>query len=130
MKSLTKIKKQVRKKTNQELVETILSAARNEKWMDVARIISGTRRNRISVNLDKIDEEAEDGETVLIPGKILSQGDINKKIKIIALAFSEAAREKLSKAKKEFSTIEEEIKKNPDAKGIRIMRWKTRNFSK
>jgi large subunit ribosomal protein L18e len=122
MKSLTKIKKQVRKKTNQELVETILSAARNEKWMDVARIISGTRRNRISVNLDKIDEEAEDGETVLIPGKILSQGDINKKIKIIALAFSEAAREKLSKAKKEFSTIEEEIKKNPDAKGIRIMR--------
>jgi len=122
MKSLTKIKKQVRKKTNQELVETILSAAKNEKWMDVARIISGTRRNRLSVNLDKIDKETEDGETIVVPGKILSQGDISKKIKIIALAFSENAKEKLSKGKKEFATIEEEIKKNPDAKGIRIMR--------
>ncbi len=122
MKSLTKIKKQVKKKTNQELVEIILSAARNEKWMDVARIISGTRRNRLSVNLDKIDEEAEDGETIVVPGKILSQGDISKKIKIIALAFSKNAKEKLSKGKKEFTTIEEEIKKNPDAKGIRIMR--------
>ena len=122
MKSLTKIKKQSRKKTNQELVETILSAAKNEKWIDVARIISGPRRNRVSVNLDTIDEKAENGETILIPGKVLSQGELSKKIKIVALGFSENAREKLSREKKEFSTIDEEIKKNPDAKGIRILR--------
>lgn len=122
MKSLTKIKKQSRKKTNQELVETILKAAKNEKWMDVARIISGPRRNRISVNLDAIDEKAEDGEIILIPGKVLSQGEVSKKIKIVALNFSENAIEKLSKEKKDFSTIDEEIKKNPDAKGIRILR--------
>ncbi len=122
MKSLTKIKKQSRKKTNQELVETILKAAKNEKWIDVARIISGPRRSRMSVNLDAIDEKAEEGEIILIPGKVLSQGELSKKIKIIALAFSENAREKLSKEKKEFSTIDEEIKKNPDAKGIRILR--------
>ncbi|MEK6760964.1 MAG: 50S ribosomal protein L18e [Nanoarchaeota archaeon] len=122
MKSLTKIKKQSRKKTNQELVETILSAAKNEKWIDVARIISGPRRNRIELNLNKINEVSEDGETVLIPGKVLSQGELSKKIKIVALNFSENAREKLSKEKKEFSTIDEEIKKNPDAKGIRILR--------
>ena len=122
MKSLTKIKKQSRRKTNQELVETILSAAKNEKWIDIARIISGPRRNRIDVNLSKINDEAEDGETILVPGKVLSQGEISKKIKIIALNFSENAREKLSKEKKEFSTIDEEIKKNPDAKGIRILR--------
>jgi len=122
MKSLTKIKKQSRRKTNQELVETILKAAKNEKWIDIARIISGPRRNRIDVNLSKINDEAEDGETILVPGKVLSQGEISKKIKIIALNFSENAREKLSKEKKEFSTIDEEIKKNPDAKGIRILR--------
>lgn len=122
MKSLTKIKKQSRKKTNQELVETILKAAKNEKWIDVARIISGPRRNRVELNLEKINEVAEDGETVLIPGKVLSQGEISKKIKIVALGFSENAREKLSKEKKDFATIDEEIKKNPDAKGIRILR--------
>ena len=122
MKSLTKIKKQSRRKTNQELVETILSAAKNEKWIDIARIISGPRRNRIDVNLSKINDEAEDGETILVPGKVLSQGEISKKIKIVALGFSGNAIEKLSREKKDFSTIDEEIKKNPDAKGIRILR--------
>ena len=52
----------------------------------------------------------------------MSQGNLDKKIKIVALAFSKNAIEKLSKAKKDFSTIEEEIKKNPDAKGIRIIK--------
>lgn len=122
MKSLTRIKNQTKKKTNHELVETILGAAKNEKWIDVARIISGPRRKRLDVNLDYINQEAKDGETIVVPGKVLSQGDVEKKIKIIALDFSENAREKLSKGKKDFSTIQDEIKKNPDAKGIRILR--------
>ena len=122
MKTLTKIKKQIKKKTNSELVETILSAAKNEKWFDVARVISGPRRKRISVNLDEIDKVAKEGETIVVPGKVLSQGEAKKKIKIVALSFSENAKEKLSRNKKDFATIEEEIKKNPDAKGIRIIK--------
>ena len=124
MKSVTKIKKQIQKKTNQELVETILSATKNEKWLDVARVISGPRRKRMNLNLDQIEKIAKDGETIVIPGKILSQGDLGKKIKIVALAFSENAMEKLSRAKRDFSTIVEEIKKNPDAKEIRIITGK------
>ena len=122
MKSATKIKNQAKRKTNGELVETILRAAKNEKWIDVARVISGPRRNRLNLNLDIIDREAKDGEKIIIPGKVLSQGRINKKIKIIALSFSENAKEKLSKEKIDFSTISEEIKKNPDAKGLRILK--------
>src|SRR3989344_8481470 len=113
MKSITKIKKQSKRKTSQELVETILNAARNEKWIDVARIISGPRRKRLNVNLGYIDGESKDGETIVVPGKVLSEGDIIKKIKLVALDFSENAMEKLSKGKKEFLTIDEEIKKNP-----------------
>src|SRR3990172_1311148 len=122
MKSATKIKNQAKRKTNGELVETILRAAKNEKWIDVARVISGPRRNRLNLNLDIIDREAKDGEKIIIPGKVLSQGRINKKIKLIALSFSENAKEKLSKEKINFSTISEEIKKNPDAKGLRILK--------
>ena len=103
-------------------METILRAAKNEKWIDVARVISGPRRNRLNLNLDIIDREAKDGEKIIIPGKVLSQGRINKKIKLIALSFSENAKEKLSKEKIDFSTISEEIKKNPDAKGLRILK--------
>ena len=124
MKSLTKIKKQIQRKTNSELVETILKAAKSEKWLEIARIISGPRRKRMNLNLDEIEKIAKEGEAIVVPGKVLSQGEIKKKIKIIALAFSENAMEKLSKAKKDFLTIAEEIKKNPDAKGIRIITGK------
>ena len=122
MKTLTKIKKQIKKKTNSELVETILKAAKNEKWFRIAEIISGPRRKRMNLNLDEIDNIAKEGETVVVPGKVLQQGELNKKIKIIALNFSENAKEKLSRSKKDFATIEEEIKKNPDGKGIRIIK--------
>ena len=122
MKSVTKIKKQAEKKTSSDLVETILNTVKNKKWIEVAHVISMPRRNRVSMNLDEIGKVSKDGETVLVPGKVLSQGEVKKKIKIIALAFSKNSMEKLSGEKVDFATISEEIKKNPDANGIRILR--------
>lgn len=120
MKSITKIKKQIKKKTNEDIVKTILNAAKNKKWLDVARIISSPRRKRKSVNLQEINKEYKDGDIIVVPGKVLSQGEIDKKIKIVALGFSESAKEKLSKSKKDFTYLIDEIKKNPDAKGVKI----------
>jgi len=121
MKSKTLIEKQTKRKFNPELIEIIRLAKKNKNWQKVAEILSGSRRNKIVMNLEGIDKEAKDSETILIPGKILSQGEINKKIKIVANDFSERAKEKLTRAKIKFSNINEEIKKNPDAKGIRIL---------
>ncbi|MDP3758526.1 MAG: uL15 family ribosomal protein, partial [Candidatus Daviesbacteria bacterium] len=61
-------------------------------------------------------------EKVIVPGKVLSQGEINKKIKVIALSFSEKAKEKLKKSGCEFSNILTEIKSNPSGEGIRILK--------
>lgn len=122
MKSKTKIEKQIKRKNNPELVKTIIIAKKNDGWLEVASILSGPRRKRMNVNLEKIDKETKDGETVVIPGKVLSQGEINKKLKIIALKFSEKAKEKLLKSKSEVLSIIEEIKKNPKAKGVRILK--------
>ena len=122
MKSKTKIKKQTKRKTNKEIVETIFKASKNKKWLEVARIISGPRRKRKSINLDEINRDHKDGDIVIIPGKVLSQGEIDKKIKVVALGFSERAKEKLSKSKKDFSYLLDEIKKNPDGKGIKILK--------
>jgi|TARA_B100000315_G_scaffold249894_1_gene281816 large subunit ribosomal protein L18e len=122
MKSKTKIDKQIRKKTSHELVETIINLKKHDKWLDVARILSGSRKNMVNFNLEKINNKTNEGEIVIIPGKVLSQGEVNKKIKIIAFGFSEKAKEKLSKSKIEFSSINEEIKINPTAKGITILK--------
>jgi len=122
MKSKTKIEKQMKKKTNALLVKTIISAKKNNKWLDVAEILSGPRKKWININLEEIDKKTQDGEKVVIPGKVLSQGEMTKKIKIVALDFSEKAREKLLKSKREILNIIEEIQKNPEAKGIKILK--------
>jgi len=121
MKSKTLIGKQVTRKNNPELVETILLAKKHAKWVEVAGLLSSPRANMINLNLDYINEKAKEGDIILVAGKVLSQGELNKKIKVVALGFSKMAKEKISKSKGEISTIFEEIKKNPDAKGIKIL---------
>ena len=103
------------------LVETIKIAMANKAWFDVAHMISGPTRMHSAVGLNQIDETAKDGDVVIIPGKVLSTGDLTKKVKICALSFSTAAAEKIKKAKAESSTIFAEIKSNPSAKGIKII---------
>tara|TARA_Y100000034_G_scaffold20729_2_gene23766 strand:+ start:2357 stop:2725 length:369 start_codon:yes stop_codon:yes gene_type:complete len=122
MKSKTKISKQTKKKTNLELVKTIVAAKKKDNWLDIAGIMSGPRKKRVNANLEKINKETKEGETILIPGKVLSNGEITKKLKIIALSFSEKAKEKILKSNSECSYIIEEIKKNPEAKGIKILK--------
>ncbi|MEK6917483.1 MAG: 50S ribosomal protein L18e [Nanoarchaeota archaeon] len=122
MKSKTKINKQLQRKTNSSLVETVRGAAKNEKWKEVANILSYPRRQRTEVNLDKLSSESKVGEVVIIPGKVLSNGEINKKIKVAAFSFSQKAREKLLSAGCQVLSIEEEIKNNPEAKGVKILK--------
>src|SRR3990172_10936215 len=123
MKSKTKIEKQSQRKGNPILVETLRAAKKtgNKLWMNVAGILSGPRRNKIAVNLDEIEKATKEGDSVVIPGKVLSQGEISKKIAVIAFGFSEKAREKLLKNKSHILSILEEIKKNPDAKGLKFL---------
>ncbi len=121
IKTKTKIEKQMQKKTSTELVKTIIAAKKNKAWIRVAEILSGPRKNRANLNLEEIDKKVEEDETVVIPGKVLSQGSVNKKIKIIALNFSEKAKEKLLKSKCEVLSIIEEIKKNPGADKVKIL---------
>jgi len=122
MKSKTLIEKQLEKKTNPELVKTIIEAKKKKNWLQVAAILSSPRAKRINMNLDKINNEAKEGEIVVVAGKVLSQGELDKKIKVVAFSFSEMAREKISKAKGETLTILEEIKKNPEAKNVRFLK--------
>lgn len=121
-KSKTLIEKQLQKKNNPELIKTLIAAKKKDKWIEVAGIISGPKRKRINLNLDEINKQSKEKDKIIVPGKVLSQGEIDKKIKVIALSFSEKAKEKLSKSGCEFSSILTEIKSNPSAEGIKILR--------
>jgi len=117
-----KLKERTRKKTSPLVIETISAAAKNKSWYDVRRILASSTRKLSSVNLFEIDKETAEGDTVVIPGKVLSKGEVSKKIRICALSFSEKAREKLKESKSEVVSILEEIKKNPKAEGIKVLR--------
>jgi large subunit ribosomal protein L18e len=121
-KSKTKIESQLQRKRNQELVETIIKAKKNDKWLPVAEVLSFPRRKRIEMNLNEINEKSKTGEIVLVPGKVLSQGELEKKIKIAALNFSEKAKEKMKKAGATHLSILELIKENPKAEGVKVLR--------
>lgn len=120
--SKTKIGKRTRKKTNSEIVETLNAAKKNRAWMKVAQTISSSARNYSSVNLKKIDDECKEGDTVLVVGKVLGSGGMDKKLRVCALSFSESAREKLKEKKCEIVTILEEIRKNPKMEGVRVLK--------
>jgi len=122
MKSKSLIEKQLHKKKNSELVKTIIAAKKNKEWISIAQILSSPRKMRINVNLEKINNETKNGETIVIIGKVLSDGEVNKKIKVVALGFSQKAKEKLLNSKCEVLSILDEIKKNPQAKDVRILK--------
>jgi large subunit ribosomal protein L18e len=119
----TQVKQRTVKKTNSELVETINMARKNDAWeaMGVAAKLSMSTRKMAELNLSNIDKHSEEGDTVVVPGKVLGTGNINKKIKVIAMSFSQSAREKLKQKKCETASIIEEINKNPKATGLRMI---------
>ena len=122
VKTRTQLEKSLKRKTNSELVKTLIASKKNDKWLVVASIASYPRRSRVEVNLDKLNEDADDKKMNVVPGKVLSQGTLTKKVNVCALAFSEKAKEKILNAGGKVSLLADEIKSNPEAKDINIIK--------
>ncbi|OIO81548.1 hypothetical protein AUJ84_00785 [Candidatus Pacearchaeota archaeon CG1_02_32_132] len=120
--SKTKIKERARRKNNPKIVETVRAAHKNPKWANLARILSGSRKNYSSVNLNEIDKETREGDTVIIVGKVLGNGKISKRVRICAVGFSKEAKEKIKNVKGEAVSILEEININNKAEGVKIIK--------
>lgn len=88
-------------------------------WKRVAVELEKPRRARRKVNLYRINKYTRDNEIALVPGKVLSLGELTKKITVAAYQFSDTAKEKINHAGKAIS-IKELVEKNPNPKGKRI----------
>ncbi|MEK6846931.1 MAG: hypothetical protein AABY16_02080, partial [Nanoarchaeota archaeon] len=89
--SNTVIGRRIHQKTDSHVVETILAAKKQPKWKKVAQRLSGGRRKYLEMNLDEIDSKSREGDTVIVSGKVLGNGALNKRIKICAMSFSASA---------------------------------------
>lgn len=114
-------------KTNPLLIDLInqlkKEALDNNKplWKDVALRLQKSSKNWPEVTLKRINKHVNEKETALVPGKVLSSGELTKKIPIAAWNFSDKAKQKITEAGGTAMTIEELLKKNPEGKNIRIM---------
>lgn len=90
-------------------------------WHRVAEDLEKPSRARRIVNLSRINRFTKEGETVIIPGKVLGSGMISHKINVAAFSFSERAKEAIRRAKGNAIQIEELIKQNPRGQNIRII---------
>lgn len=115
------------KKTNPRLLALIQDLKKNSSendipiWKDIALRLEKPLSNWPEVNLDKIDKYVHDGETALVPGKVLSSGNLNKKVSVAAWSFSEKSQEKIKKAGGKHMLIEDLMKSNPKGENIRIL---------
>jgi large subunit ribosomal protein L18e len=55
-----------------------------------------------------------------VPGKVLGEGDLTKKVTVVAFSFSDEARTKIAKSGKAM-TITELLKSNPKAQKVKIL---------
>jgi len=114
--SKTKIEKRMNEKKDTKLVETIIKLKKSNP--EIAKELARPKRRWPAVNLKDID--MVDGD-VLVTGKVLSAGNLQKPKKIVAWAASEKAISKIRESKGNFIKIIEEVKKNPKLNNLKIV---------
>lgn len=89
-------------------------------WKRIAEDLEKPTRQRRIVNVFKLEAYAQDGDVVIVPGKVLGEGNLTKRITVCALSFSDEAKAKISKSGK-IMTISELLKSNPKAAKVKIL---------
>lgn len=97
------------------------STRKVDLWKRIADELEKPTRHRRAVNLSRINRHTQPNEAVIIPGKVLSSGNLTHSVTIAAYAFSQSTHEKIANSKGKTLTIQELLTQNPDGKNIRII---------
>ena len=109
-------------KTNAQLnnlIKEIKETAYKENsnfWKKIAKELEKPTKKQREANISKLDKHTKDNELVIVPGKVLGDGELNHELRVAALKFSESAKRKLKTM-----TIRQLLKENPKGKNIRII---------
>ncbi len=90
-------------------------------YTKAAEELKKTDKNRVEVNISKLQRYAEEGDTLLVPGKVLGSGRLDKKVEVAAFQFSKKAKESIDEVG-ETMFIEDLVEKNPEGNQVKIMK--------
>ena len=98
-----------------------LDKTKRRIWRTTSEFLQKARSSRVIVNLGKINTFSEAKDTILVPGKVLSSGELTHPVTIAAFSYSKKARNKIIKAGGESLYIEELMQKNPTGSKIKLL---------
>jgi len=107
------------------LIAELKSVARDsggDVWRDVAARLEKPRRTHAEVNLSRIERYAREEETVVVPGKVLGSGVLQKDVTVAAVDFSGTAQTKIEQAEGEAMSLEQAVEQNPTGSDVRVIR--------
>ena len=109
--------------TNPILIETIetLEEADASFWNDVAENLGKVNRKRPEVNISDIERNTSEGDTVVVPGKVLGSGRLSKEVNVAAFKASSGAREQIED-EGDFMFIQDLFEENPEAEGLKVIK--------
>ena len=90
-------------------------------WERIAVDLEKPTRQKRIVNLSRINRYTEKDDVVIVPGKVLSSGNIEHPLTIAAWRYSDGAIQKLQNIKARVLTISELLKENPQGEKIKII---------
>jgi len=91
-------------------------------WSMVAeKLLAPARSKKTPINLSRIGRNSTKGDTIVVPGKVLSSGDILHSATVAAVSFSQEAARKITAAKGKAITIPELVKSNPKGSKVKVL---------
>ncbi|MCE4617440.1 MAG: 50S ribosomal protein L18e [Desulfurococcales archaeon] len=90
-------------------------------WFYIAELLEKPRRQKIAVNVSKINRYGDENHIIVVPGKLLGAGKVEKKVTVAAFSYSQKAKEKIEAAGGRVLTLAELLEERPEAREIKII---------
>ena len=107
-----------------QLVKELKSASKKNEapiWSKIAKNALKSNSNKNTINLKKIDRLSDDGNAVVISGKILGTGKLSHKVLISSFSISNSAAKKIKESGGEILQFSDMIQRFPSGKGVKII---------
>jgi len=114
-------------KGNPELLRVIRDLRRAARahdapiWASVADGLERARHPSKPVSIGHLDRIATAEETVVVPGKVLSDGQLSKRLTVAAFSYSVQAKSKIHAAGGVALSLHDLVKSKPNGTGVRIV---------
>lgn len=91
-------------------------------WRSVAKLMKMPKRKKPTMNIEKVAKLVKEGQTVLVPVRLLSLGEVPDFAFTIAVASASVpARAKFAGKKAKLVSILQLLEANPKGSGVRII---------